>query len=224
MCGRFGISFDRELIEQRFGAKFEEDFKPRYNAAPSQSLPVILNDEPKTIQFLSWGLRPAWMTKVSKREGLINVRAETLQEKPTFKKDLAWHRCLVLADSFYEWKKTGKQKLPYRILLKSGEPFAFAGIWEENTDEDGQPLKTFAIITTEANSLVGQVHNRMPVMLKPEAEKIWTDHDSSMENLYSLLHPYPANLMQMYEISTRINRASEDSPELIKPAARSAGA
>jgi putative SOS response-associated peptidase YedK len=129
MCGRFGISFERELIEQRFGAKFEANlFRPRYNAAPSQSLPVILNQDAKSIKFVAWGLRPAWVTKVSRKEGIINARAETLRERPPFKADLARWRCLVLADSFYEWQKTGKQKVPYRISLKSGEPFAFAGI------------------------------------------------------------------------------------------------
>src|SRR5262249_41141790 len=133
MCGRFGISFDRKQIEERFGAKFEADlFKPRYNAAPAQSLPVILNQDLQAIQFLAWGLWPTWLTKVTKKEGIINVRAETLRERPTFKRDLAERRCLVLADSFYEWKKAGQQKVPYRIALKSGEPFAFAGIWEEN--------------------------------------------------------------------------------------------
>lgn len=218
MCGRFGLSFNKEEIEQRFGARFEaEAFRPRYNAAPSQSLPVILSEDPKTIRFLAWGLRPAWMTKVTKKEGIINVRAETLRDRPTFKEDFSRRRCLVLADSFYEWKKGGKQKIPYRILLKSGEPFAFAGIWEENTGEDGQPLRTFAIITTEANKLVGEVHNRMPVILRKEAEKTWLDYDITQEKLSALLYPYPEMLMQMYEVSTWVNRATEDSPEIIKP-------
>jgi putative SOS response-associated peptidase YedK len=107
--------------------------------------------------------------------------------------------------------------VPYRISLKSGEPFAFAGIWEENTGEDGQPLKTFAIITTQANALVSHVHDRMPVILKKEVEKTWIDYDIATEKLYALLHPYPESLMQMYEMSTRVNRTTEDSPELIKP-------
>ena len=218
MCGRFGISFEREQIEQRFGEKFEADlFKPRYNAAPSQSLPVILNSEPKAIKFVAWGLRPAWRSKVPKREGIINVRAETVRERPTFQRDFAERRCLVLADSFYEWQKEGRQKVPYRIALKSGEPFAFAGVWEEKTDEDGQPLKTFAIITTEANALIGQVHTRMLVILRKETERRWIDNDITNEKLFSLLYPYPDNLMQMYEISTQVNRTTEDSPEIIKP-------
>jgi putative SOS response-associated peptidase YedK len=217
MCGRFGISLDRELIEQHFGAKFEADFRPRYNAAPSQSLPVILNEDPKTIRFISWGLRPAWLKKAAGRKELINVKAETLRDRPTFKGDLTRRRCLVPADGFYEWQKTGKPKIPYRISLKSGELFAFAGIWQDNTGEDGNPLRTFAIITTAANSLVGQIHDRMPVILKKDDEKRWIDTDITTEKLLSFLRPYPANFLQMYEISSRVNRTTEDLPELIKP-------
>ncbi|HKA53430.1 MAG TPA: SOS response-associated peptidase [Candidatus Binatia bacterium] len=163
------------------------------------------------------GLRPPWLKKLAHRKELINVKAETLREKATFKGDLSRRRCLVLADSFYEWTKDSKPKVPYRILLKSGEPFAFAGIWEDNTGEDGNPLRTFAIITTAANSLVSQVHDRMPVILKKDAERRWIENDITQEKLLSLLYPYPEQLMQMYEISTRVNRTSEDSPEIIKP-------
>jgi putative SOS response-associated peptidase YedK len=220
MCGRFGISYEKADIEERFQARFdtgEVRYKPRYNAAPSQSLPVILNEEPKTIRFVSWGLRPPWLKTSFNRKELINVKAETLREKPTFKSDFINRRCLVLADSFYEWQRAGKQKVPYRFLLKSAEPFAFAGIWEDNTGDDGKPLRTFAIITTAANSLVGIVHERMPLILKKEDEKKWIDYDITNEKLFSLLHPFPPNLMQMYEISMKVNRTTEDSPELIKP-------
>jgi putative SOS response-associated peptidase YedK len=218
MCGRFTITNEREFIENRFGARFATAlFAPRYNAAPSQSLPVILNTEPQLIQPLVWGLRPAWLKLVSGRDGLINVRDDTLRIKKTFQRDLAERRCVVPADGFYEWKKTEKrQKTPYRFQLKTGEPFAFAGIWEENEDEDGQTLRTFAIITTDANALVKRVHNRMPAMLTREAEKAWLDTNTALEHVLSLLAPYPASEMRMYEISTRVNRATEDTPELIK--------
>jgi putative SOS response-associated peptidase YedK len=158
MCGRFSVTFDQKLLEARFQATFAESlFQPRYNAAPSQALPVILNTEPQTIQRLAWGLRPAWARTIGKKDGIINVRAETLRERQTFKKDLAERRCLVLADSFYEWRKeAGKRKTPFRILLKMKEPFAFAGIWEENEGRDGESIQTFAIITTESNSLVAE--------------------------------------------------------------------
>ena len=123
----------------------------------------------------------------------------------------------MLADGFYEWKKTEtKPKTPYRFQLKTGEPFAFAGIWEENEDEDGQPLRTFAVITTASNALVQRVHNRMPAILTREAEKAWLDTNTTRAHVLSLLAPYPAGEMRMYEISPRVNRATEDTPELIR--------
>jgi putative SOS response-associated peptidase YedK len=217
MCGRFTITNERAVLEQRFRARFDAAvFVPRYNAAPSQSLPVILNTQPQVIQSLLWGLRPAWLKQVARREGLINVREETLRDKQTFARDVAQRRCLVLADGFYEWKKTEKQKTPYRFQLKTGEPFAFAGIWEANEDEDGHTLFTFALITIASNALVAQVHNRMPVILTREAEPVWLDTNTTREHALSLLTPYPARQMRRYEISPRVNRATEDTPELIK--------
>ena len=124
----------------------------------------------------------------------------------------------MLADSFYEWRKeAGKRKTPFRILLKTKEPFAFAGIWEENEDSDGERIQTFAIITTESNSLVAEVHNRMPVLLQREDERVWLEENTQPERALSVLRPYPAKLMQMYEVSPRVNRATEDQPDLIEP-------
>ena len=146
----------------------------------------------------------------------LNNRAEN-SHQPTRQRDLAERRCLVLADGFYEWKKTERrQKTPYRFQLRTEEPFAFAWIWEENEDEDGQTLRTFAIITTAPNALVEKVHNRMPAMLRREAERAWLDTTTSREHVLSLLAPYPASEMCMYEISPRVNRATEDTPELVK--------
>lgn len=178
---------------------------------------MILNTAPRVIQPLRWGLKPAWAQKIGKREGIINVRAETLRDRPTFKKDLITRRCLVLADSFYEWRKDRKHRTPFRILLKTGEPFAFAGIWEENEDSDGHPIQTFAIIATEANAVVAEVHNRMPIMLKPEEEGRWLGNVFPLSTLLSFLRPYLAELMQAYQVSTLVNRASVDQPELINP-------
>jgi putative SOS response-associated peptidase YedK len=218
MGGRGRVRVEKNRLEQRVGARWAAArVTPRYNAAPAQSLPVILNTAPHTIQFLRWGLRPAWGTKRTTRAGIINVRAETLRERSTFQRDVAERRCLVLADSFYVWKTKGKQKIPYRVVLTSGEPFAFAGIWEENTDTGGRPVKTFAIITTEANALVGRVQNRMPVILRKETERQWLADDLPPEHVLSLLSPYPAHGMRMYEVSPRVNRTANDAPELITP-------
>jgi len=216
MCGRFSLTPERETLETRLGARFNAAWiHARYNAAPTQVLPAILNTAPRVIQPLRCGLKPAWAQKMGKREGIINVRAETLRDRPTFKKDLLTRRCLVLADSFYEWRREGKHKTPFRILLKTGEPFAFAGIWEENEGSDGYPIQTFAIITTEANALVAPIHNRTPVMLQPQEEHAWLADDKSLSELLSFLRPYPAELIRSYQVSTQVNRASVDRPELL---------
>src|SRR2546428_12761720 len=152
MCGRYSIAIEPAEIEARFGAKYLEAMKPRYNAAPSQPLPVILNCDPRHVVFAAWGIRPVWM-RVAKKDGLINVRFETLRDRPTFHADLSARRCLVPADGFYEWKTgAGKRKIPYRITRRDGKPFAFAGIWEEDSNDGALPR--FAIITTAADSFM----------------------------------------------------------------------
>jgi putative SOS response-associated peptidase YedK len=145
-----------------------------------------------------------------------NKLTTPLREKPTFRRDLAERRCLVLADSFYEWRTEGRHKTPFRVLLKTGEPFAFAGIWEENEGEDGHPLRTFALITTAANALVAQVHPRMPVILRRDDERRWLQRDTDPHTALALLQPYPAERMTMYEVSARVNRATTDQAELIE--------
>jgi putative SOS response-associated peptidase YedK len=178
---------------------------------------VILSSDPGTIQFLRWGLRPAWLQEMGKRKGLINVRAETLREKPTFTRNLAKRRCVVLADSFYVWKTGVGQKIPYRVSLVSGEPFALAGIWEQNRDEEGKPVQTFAIVTTTVNELVQSVHSRMAVIVRREAERHWLDSQASTEHLLSLLRPYPGALMRMEEVSMRVNRTTGEAADIPTP-------
>jgi putative SOS response-associated peptidase YedK len=161
--------------------------------------------------------KAAWAQKIGKREGIINVSAETLRDRPTFKKDLLVRRCLVLANSFYKWRKDRKHRTPFRVLPKTGEPFAFAGIWEENEDSDGHSIQTFAIITTEANAIVVEVHNRMPVMLQPEEDGAWLVDAVPLSTPLSFLRPHAAELMIAYQVSMLVNRASVDQPELIEP-------
>lgn len=210
MCGRYSISASQEILEDRFQAKFFEDaqYEPRYNAAPSQILPVILNTEPGHIEMARWGIVPIWWKR---KDGLINVRAETLIEKHTFKKDLESRRCLVLADGFYEWQKTKDGKQPYRFIRKDQEPFAFAGIWETNTF-DGEKVNTFSIITTTPNEVTKEVHDRMPVILSPLEEMIWLEGGS-----VELLNPFPAEEMEAYKVSTALNSAKYDRETLIMP-------
>lgn len=210
MCGRFSLVESKEDLEVYFKVKVPNDYKPRYNASPSQLLPVILNDEPDTAQMVCWGLKPVWFNP-KRKDGLINVRAETLREKHTFKADLEKRRCLVLADGFYEWQRTKEGKQPYRIVLKNNRPFAFAGLWEVNYIDDKE-VRTFAIITTTPNSVLLPIHTRMPVLLAPGDEHKWLETPD-----LDLLNPFPPEQMMAYKVSTAVNRAVLDMESLIKP-------
>jgi putative SOS response-associated peptidase YedK len=217
MCGRFTIVSEKEVLERRFNARFADNYyKPRYNAAPSQQLPVILNTAPREIRLLKWGLSPPWLKKIAKKDGLINVKAETLKEKTTFKADLDKRRCLVLADGFYEWRKTaGGRKAPYRFVLKNGQPFAFAGIWETDKDKEGKDVETFAIVTTTPNELEATVHNRMPVILSDRAEKLWINPSVPAATAVKELRPFPAEKMAAYPVSSMLNSARFDTPSMV---------
>lgn len=207
------MTSEKSYLEDRFSAKFAEPFLPRFNAAPSQKLPVITNNHADKIQLLSWGLKPEWWKKTKgRRDGIINVRMETLRDKWTFKKDFQNQRCLVLADGFYEWTKVnGKQ--PYRITLKKEEPFAMAGIWEENSDADGQ-FFTFSIITCDANQKLSKIHQRMPVILDKAEEKDWLGSDESI--WMELLDSYPGKNLHMYPVSKEVNVPTRDHPGVIE--------
>lgn len=218
MCGRFSIFTAQDILAKRFNAEGpDQPLLPHYNAAPSQLLPVILNKEPHKITMAKWGYLPHWLEKPTKPEGLINSRAETVNSKPFFRDAFKKRRCLVLADGFYEWQKTGQQKIPHRITLKSEEPFAFAGIYDPRTDEKGQELNLFSIITTAANPALEEIHNRMPVMLLPENEKIWLENDAEENELMNILQPYPADQIKAYPISLAVNSPVNNTAEVIKP-------
>ncbi|MFC6938394.1 SOS response-associated peptidase [Salinirubellus sp. GCM10025818] len=227
MCGRYTVTASADELEARFDASFDEPFRPRYNAAPGQVLPVVTNEAPETIQFLRWGLIPSWADDDS--GGQINARAETVAEKPSFAAAYDSRRCLVLVDGFYEWREAASGKRPYRVTLAGGEPFAVAGLWERWTptrkqtglDEFGdgspdrsvEPLETFTIVTTEPNDLVADYHHRMAVILPEGIEREWL----TAEDPRHLLEPYPAERMRAYPVSTAVNDPSNDSPSLIEP-------
>ena len=221
MCGRYTITADPKQLAERFDAQLPpaDSLQPRFNAAPSQDLPTLLNgDTDRVIQMLHWGLIPHWSKEPKTNYSMINARAETLESKPIFKQALEKRRCLVLADSFYEWQKLGKDKTPMRIMLKSAEPFAFAGLWETWKDPDGGMLCSFTIVTTTPNDLTAPIHNRMPVILLPENEEIWLDNKAGMEAWTSLLQPYPADLMRAYPVSSQVNSPANDNPQVAQPA------
>ena len=218
MCGRYTIIAKAEEIEKRFNVEVPESYTPRYNAAPTQILPVITNESPGGLSFFNWGLIPQWAKNKSISSKLINARSETLAEKASFKNALKQRRCLVISDSFYEWKRSSKKsKVPYRILLNTKELFAFAGLWEAYEYENQHMVHTFTIITTTANSLISKIHERMPVILDPESEQAWLSSEVSTEHQLSLLKPYPEQNMSHYTISPMVNNVNNDNPQLIIP-------
>ena len=220
MCGRFTIFADPDRLAERFEASLPADgLQPRYNAAPTQRLPVILNEVPPAIQLLQWGLIPSWAKDPAIGSRMINARAETLAEKPSFRAAFKKRRCLVLADGFYEWMKTSGGKQPMRIALASGEPFAMAGLWESWHAPDGSLLRTFTIITGEPNELVAPIHNRMPAILLPEHEAIWLDNAAEPAIWQDILRPYPAQRMAAYPVSRRVNFVGNDDEGLVRPEA-----
>jgi len=220
MCGRYTVIAPAPALAKRFSAKEAATPAPTFNAAPSQALPIITNATPEQIQLVNWGLVPSWSRDPASGPKPINARAETLGEKPSFRQLLARRRCLVLADSFYEWQATERGKIPHRILLKSEEPFAFAGLWDEWLDRStGELHPTFTIITTEPNELMAKLHNRMPVILPgPDAERAWLADDLAPAAHQQLLVPYPTELMQEYVITTRVNSPAHNDPEVLAAA------
>jgi len=217
MCGRYTVITPAPGLAKRFNAKEAAALAPNYNAAPSQALPIITNAAPSQIQLINWGLVPSWSRDPGAGPKPINARAETLGEKPSFRQLLARRRCLVLADSFYEWQATERGKIPHRILLKSEEPFAFAGLWDEWVDRaSGEVHPTFTIITTEPNELMTKIHNRMPVILPGlEAERAWLADDLSAAQHQQLLLPYDTNLMREYVITTRVNSPAHNDADVL---------
>ena len=205
MCGRFSISKEKDEIEDRFEIHIDPAmFSKTYNAAPSQTLPIITNTAPEQASFHKWGLIPHWAKDESNGNKLINARGETIAEKPSFRDAAEKRRCLVITDGFYEWQRSGGEKQPYRITLADESLFTFAGLWESWSAPDGRDVRTFTIITTEPNGLMKPIHKRMPVMLTPENERVWIS-DEPLEKVLYLLKPYDEKEMNAYPVSSRVN-------------------
>ena len=221
MCGRYRLSRRKQIIEEHFASVSGEDWSPRYNVAPTQSVPVIRQNPKEPVRELSlvrWGLIPSWAKDSSIAAKMINARSETAGTKPAFRDALKFRRCLIPADGFYEWARTGKGKQPYCFEVNEGELFAFAGIWDRWKDASGKPVETCSILTTTANAVTSAVHDRMPVILDPDSYDLWLD--SGMRDVTAateLLKPYDARLMRCYPISTRINRVANDEEECSTP-------
>jgi len=218
MCGRYTLTNpDEEEIKRRFDLKKRlPKLSPRFNISPQQEVPVILNESPNEISLLRWGLIPHWAKEEKIGYKMINARAETILEKLSYKGPFRKHRCLVLADSFYEWKKTKEGKKPFRVMMKDDRIFCFAGIWASWKGPDKE-ISSFSIITVAPNQLMKSIHDRMPVIIPPEGEKKWLAELSDQEAV-KFLKAYPAEQMKAYEISTLVNSPKNDSSDVIVPA------
>jgi len=222
MCGRFTASFDYRQIKVRWNLRGDFPlFGPRYNIAPSQDVPVsVRNEDRHQLKTMRWGLLPSWAQDPSIGQRMINARAETLLEKPSFKQLVATRRCLVPGDGFYEWRREGMRKVPMWIHLKKREPFAFAALWDYWRDPAGdKELDSFTIITTEANALLRPIHNRMPVIYDKEMGRQWLEESFGDQPmiLAAVLQPLPSEVMEAYEVSTLVNSPDNDTAACIQP-------
>ena len=219
MCGRFSLIADIGELARRF--EFDGDwlaFESSYNVAPTQEVLTVVGRETRRAGYMLWGLIPRWAKKASIGSRMINARAETVAEKPAFRDALRRRRCLVLADGFYEWQKVGASRRPMRIFMRTGEPFAFAGLWETWRNPEGEVVPSCTILTTEANDLLRPIHDRMPVILLREREHFWLDANvNDPAAITDVLTPYPADAMEVYEVSSLVNSYVNDGPEILEP-------
>jgi putative SOS response-associated peptidase YedK len=219
MCGRFTATAPAEILAEEFGLEeLPPQLPARFNIAPTQPVPVVTNWSHGALELFRWGLVPSWAEDPAIGARLINARAETLIERASFRDAYERRRCLVLADGFFEWKRIGKERTPMYARLRSRRPFAFAGLWEGWLAPTGELIRTCAIITTTPNELLAPVHDRMPVILRPEARAAWLDPAlRDTEPLDDLLAPYPAAEMELYPVSSDVNSPANDHPRCIAP-------
>jgi putative SOS response-associated peptidase YedK len=218
MCGRFTLSQTAEAIASTFELSQIPEIAPRYNIAPTQPVAtILLAGDRRQFQMLRWGLIPSWAKDPAIGAKTINARAETVAEKPAFRSAFRRRRCLVIADGFYEWQLQKGKKQPFYFCLQDRQPFAFAGLWETWEAPDGDKIDSCTLLTTEANSLLRSVHDRMPVILKPEDYNLWLDPQiQKPEQLQPLLRSYSSEAMTAYPVSTKVNKPTNDSPECIE--------
>ena len=223
MCGRSSLTKTEKEIEERFNATFySEDLErynpiPNFNVAPTQRMPVITSDNSTKLQLFRWGLIPSWAKDTKIGFSLINARLETISEKPMFKSRLSRGRCIVPMDGFYEWKMQDGVKIPYRIVTTDQDIFSVAGLWDAWLDNtSGMLLYTFTVITRSPNTLMENIHDRMPAILTPENESLWLDNHLKPSDTLDLLQPYPSEYMYAYPVSTEVNNVRNNNANLIE--------
>ncbi len=220
MCGRFVLFSSLEEIREAFAVQqVRYQVEPSYNVAPTQTVAVVVQREGvNTLEKMRWGLIPVWAKDPAIGSRMINARAETVGEKPSFKRPLKDRRCLVVANGFYEWQKTGQAKIPMFIRLKSGQPFGFAGLYDVWTSPEGEAVASCTIITTSANDLMQPIHDRMPVILPKSQESTWLNPAiQRADDVLPLLVPYSAADMEAYPVSRLVNSPENNSPDLVRP-------
>ncbi len=224
MCGRFTLRTPTETIADLFAGIPFPDIPPSYNIAPTQMVAAVRSREQEPqFAWLKWGLLPFWARDARIGSRMINARCETIHEKPAFRAAFKKRRCLILADGFYEWKKTDEGKQPVYIHLRDDQPYCYAGLWEFN-DKTGPPVETCTIVTTSPNELLETIHDRMPVILPRSQYDVWLNPQfEDLDYLQSLLQPYPADEMEAWPVSAQVNKPSFNRPECIEPVARQQG-
>lgn len=216
MCGRYGLIPGRNFYKRFSTENKVEGLKERYNIAPRNIMPVVIKDSNNLIQLMTWGFIPHWAKDPKIGYQMINARSESLLEKPAFRDAFLKQRCLVPVSGFFEWKKEGPEKIPFYIKMKNDSLFAFAGLYDSWIDSQGKEVKSYTIITTLANELVSQIHNRMPAILDRNEENIWLDRETSIDKLSAVLHSFPGETLISYPVSKLVNNPENDTVEVIK--------
>lgn len=216
MCGRYSLTTPADHLAEVFDVPpVTFDYRPRYNIAPTQDVPVVASDRHgKRLGLLRWGFVPAWAYDPTIGSRMINARAETLLDKPSFREAAESRRCLVPADGFYEWAKEGGRKIPHWIHSPDREPLGFAGLWERWYSDGSEPVYSMAIITVDANEGIRHLHHRMPAIVPRANRKAWLDTQTSVSDALSLLKPYEGALVA-YPVSTLVNSPANDEPGCI---------
>jgi putative SOS response-associated peptidase YedK len=224
MCGRFTLTDPDADLAVQFNLPGIPELSPRYNVAPTQPVAAVRIAAETTLRemvLLRWGLIPFWAKDLNIGARLINARSETVAEKPAFRAAFRQRRCLVVADGFYEWQKQNGAKQPYYIRLQDTRPFVFAGLWERWEGPGGNVIESCTLLTTQPNDLLKPLHNRMPVILRPQDYDLWLDHEvQETRTLQPLFHPYPPDAMQVYPVSRWVNSPDNDDPRCIQPLAQ----
>lgn len=220
MCSRYSLTSPPEAVRAYFGYANEADFPPRYNIAPTQPVAIVRNDLKgrRELALVRWGLIPSWVKDPREFSTMINARSETAAEKPSFRGSMRHRRCLVPTDGFYEWTGVAGAKVPHLIRPRTHGPFAMAGLWEHWLGGDGSEIETMAILTTSANATMAAIHDRMPVILAPDHFDVWLDcRPGSAEGILPLLHPAPDGLLEIIQVSRKLNNPRNEGPEVQAP-------